>query len=94
MEITQGSPMLSQQLGTSRHCVVTPGSSCPFASFPLPYRSGNSDEESGRRWGTCPAGCRWGSRCILGWRPVSAGGPGSHRCPGGGSRAIISKICN
>lgn len=60
--------------------------------LPLPYLNGNSDEVNGRRWETCLADCRWGNRCILGWRPVSAGGPGSHRCPGGGGGAV-SKVC-
>lgn len=66
------------------------GSSRPFGVFPLPYQSGSSGEVSGRRWGTCPAGCRWGNRCIPGWRPVSAGGPGSRRCPAGRSGAVTT----
>lgn len=35
-------------------------------------------------WGTCPGGCRWGSRCSRGWRLVSAACQSSRRCPGGG----------
>lgn len=79
--------------GNIKPLCCSPGSSCPFGGFLLPYQSGSSGEASGRMWGTCPAGCRWGNRCILGWRLVSAGGPGSHRCPRGGSRAV-SKASN
>lgn len=65
----------------------------PYLRFPLPYQSGSSGGVSGRRWETFPAGCMWGSRCILGWRPVSAGGPGSHRCPGEGGRTVSMACC-
>lgn len=35
-------------------------------------------------WGTCPGGCRWGSRCSRGWRLFSAACQSSRRCPGDG----------
>lgn len=73
--------------GTPSHYIISLALLVP-QDLPLPYQSGSSGEVSGRRWGTCPAGCRWGSLCTPGWRPVSAGGPGSHRCPGGGNGAV------
>lgn len=60
------------------------------AGGPLSYQSGSSGEESERRWATCPAGCRWGSRCTRGWTPASGGDPGSRRCPGGEARVSLS----
>lgn len=54
----------------------------PQGHSPNPHLSGRSGGGTSGWWGTCPAGCRWGSRCSRGWRLASAGCQSSRRCPG------------